>query len=103
MPASLTNASVAKASFALMLLPLVLAAATPGAFAQDKFAQDKDRTFGDSFLPLVYPVENTGAHFRAPQFPSFAQLPIIRPLPDTSIRKTWCSFSTSIRNTAPGW
>ena len=82
MPGSLDNASVAKASFALMLLPLVLAAATPGAFAQDKFAQDRDRTFGDSFLPLVYPVENTGAHFRAPQFPSFAQLPIIRPLPD---------------------
>ncbi len=82
MPASLNKASVAKASFALMLLPLVLAAATPGAFAQDKFAQDRDKTFGDSFLPLVYPVENTGATFRAPQFPSFAQLPIIRPLPD---------------------
>ncbi len=77
MPASLNNASVAKASFALMLLPLVLAA-TPGAFAQDKFAQDRDKTFGDSFLPLVYPVENTGANFRAPQ------LPIVRSAPNHS-------------------
>lgn len=33
-------------------------------------------------LPLVYDVENTGAHFPAPNFPSFDQLPIIRPLPD---------------------
>ena len=32
--------------------------------------------------PLVFSVENTGAHFPAPDFPSFAQLPIIRPLPD---------------------
>src|SRR5689334_14424856 len=33
-------------------------------------------------LPLVYPVENTGAHFPVPVFPTFDQLPIIRPLPD---------------------
>jgi hypothetical protein len=33
-------------------------------------------------LPLVYGVENTGAHFPTPVFPTFAQLPIIRPLPD---------------------
>jgi hypothetical protein len=32
--------------------------------------------------PLVYDVENTGARFAAPNFPSFEQLPIIRPLPD---------------------
>jgi hypothetical protein len=32
--------------------------------------------------PLVFDVENTGAHFRTPDFPSFAQLPIVRPLPD---------------------
>ncbi|HET9863141.1 MAG TPA: hypothetical protein VFP37_06840, partial [Steroidobacteraceae bacterium] len=32
--------------------------------------------------PLVYDVENTGAHLAAPEFPSFEQLPIIRPLPD---------------------
>jgi hypothetical protein len=33
-------------------------------------------------LPTVYSVENTGAHFPAPVFPTFDQLPIIRPLPD---------------------
>src|SRR5688572_2105563 len=33
-------------------------------------------------LPLVYDVENTGARYPAPVFPSFDQLPIIRPLPD---------------------
>ena len=32
--------------------------------------------------PLVYDAENTGAHYPAPAFPSFEQLPIIRPLPD---------------------
>src|SRR5690349_6945934 len=32
--------------------------------------------------PLVYDVENTGANYPAPVFPSFEQLPIIRPLPD---------------------
>ncbi len=32
--------------------------------------------------PLVYDVENTGARYPAPAFPSFDQLPIIRPLPD---------------------
>ncbi len=32
--------------------------------------------------PLVYDVENTGAHYPAPSFPSFELLPIVRPLPD---------------------
>lgn len=32
--------------------------------------------------PLVYDAENTGAHYPAPTFPSFEQLPIIRPLTD---------------------
>jgi len=32
--------------------------------------------------PLVYQVENTGAHYPTPAFPAFGQLPIIRPLPD---------------------
>src|SRR5688572_18510653 len=32
--------------------------------------------------PLVYDVENSGAHFTPPVFPSFEQLPIIRPLTD---------------------
>jgi len=33
-------------------------------------------------IPLVYDVENTGAHFAAPTFPEFDRLPIVRPLPD---------------------
>src|SRR6185437_7269372 len=33
-------------------------------------------------LPQVYSVENTGARYAAPTFPPFAQLPIVRPLPD---------------------
>src|ERR1044072_9082112 len=32
--------------------------------------------------PLVYDDENTGARYPEPAFPSFDQLPIIRPLPD---------------------
>lgn len=32
--------------------------------------------------PLVFNVENTGAHYPAPVFPTFGRLPIIRPLPD---------------------
>jgi len=32
--------------------------------------------------PLVFDVENTGAHYPAPYFPAFGHLPIIRPLPD---------------------
>jgi hypothetical protein len=62
------------AALSLMLALLVLAA-TPRAFAQET-------TFGDAFTPLVYNVENTGANFPAPNFPSFGQLPIIRTLPD---------------------
>jgi hypothetical protein len=69
-----------KTSPVLMLLVL-LSAALPKAFAQDR-DRDRDSRFGDWNNPLVYPVENSGAHFRAPKFPSFAQLPIIRPLPD---------------------
>jgi hypothetical protein len=63
---------VAKTSVALLLMA---AAGAPSAFAQEK-------TWGDSSTPLVYNVENTGANYPAPNFPSFAQLPIIRPLPD---------------------
>jgi hypothetical protein len=76
MPTSLNSSSLAKAFFSLMLLLLVPAA------TQRVFAQDGERTFGDSFIPLVYHAENTGAQYPAPNFPSFAQLPIIRPLPD---------------------
>ena len=74
-PPSLRLATFAvKTSLALMLLVVVSAAAA--------FAQNRENTFGDSFTPLVYNVENTGANFPAPNFPSFGQLPITRPLPD---------------------
>lgn len=33
-------------------------------------------------IPLVYDVENTGAHYPAPDFPEFDRLPIVRALPD---------------------
>ncbi len=56
---------------------LILSTATLAAFAQER-----EQTFGDSSTPLVYSVENTGAKYPAPNFPSFAQLPMIRPLPD---------------------
>ena len=59
------------------MLALLVWAVTPRASAQDR-----ENTFGDAFTPLVYSVENTGAHFPAPNFPSFGQLPIIRTLPD---------------------
>lgn len=64
------------ASLSLMLALLV------SATASKTFAQEWNKNFADSFTPLVYHVENTGEHFPAPNFPPFAQLPIIRPLPD---------------------
>ena len=70
------RSSLAKTSLAFLLL-LILSTATLAAFAQER-----EQTFGDSSTPLVYSVENTGAKYPAPNFPSFAQLPIIRPLPD---------------------
>ncbi|HEV2442378.1 MAG TPA: hypothetical protein VGT07_07635 [Steroidobacteraceae bacterium] len=70
------HSAAAGISLALMLL-LVLQAAIPRAAAQEK-----ERTFGDSYIPLVYQQPNTGEFFRTPDFPSFAQLPIVRPLPD---------------------
>lgn len=73
---SLSNCALARASLSIMLL-LLLQAAAPQAFAQNT-----ERTFADSYAPLVYPVRNTGAHFPTPDFPSFARLPIVRPLPD---------------------
>ena len=67
------NFWLAKGSVAAVLL--LVAAAAPRAFAQEQ-------TWGDSSTPLVYNVENTGANTPAPNFPDFAHLPIIRPLPD---------------------
>src|SRR5579863_3128629 len=66
-----------------LVLALIVCTAAPKAFAQDRDDdQGRSNTFADAFTPLVYSVENTGANFPAPTFPSFAQLPIIRPLPD---------------------
>lgn len=68
---------------ALLLSALFFLAVAPGALAQNwKPGQHHERTFADSYAPLVYPVRNSGMHFRAPIFPSFAKLPIVRPLPD---------------------
>jgi hypothetical protein len=68
------NSCLAKACVAVVLL-LLVAATAPRASAQEK-------TWGDSSTPLVYNVENTAANYTAPNFPDFAHLPIIRPLPD---------------------
>lgn len=64
----------AGASLSLAMLLFLCAAALP--------ASAQENTWADSVTPLVYSVENTGANFHTPNFPSFAQLPIIRPLPD---------------------
>jgi len=77
---SLSRSSLAGAFLSLMLL-LLFPAATVRAFAQNN-DQDRGKTFGDSSTPPVYSVENTGAYYPVPKFPSFGQLPIIRPLPD---------------------
>lgn len=69
-----SRVSLAKASLSLLLL-------VP-AVALRAVAQDTEQTWGDSFVPQVYQMENTGASYKAPQFPAFAQLPIVRPLPD---------------------
>jgi hypothetical protein len=70
-----SRVSLAKASLSLLLL-IVPAVALRAA------AQDTEQTWGDSFVPRVYHSENTGASYPAPKFPAFAQLPIVRPLPD---------------------
>lgn len=41
-----------------------------------------ENTSSDSVIPLVYTVENTGVNDPAPTYPTFAKLPIVRPLPD---------------------
>jgi hypothetical protein len=70
----LNHSTLVKASL-LLLIPLFVSGAALRALAQEN-------TAGSSSLPLVYGVENTGASYSAPLFPSFDQLPIIRPLPD---------------------
>ncbi len=74
MPGFQKNFSLATASVVLALTVLGMVA-TPKARAQEA-------TWGDSFTPLVYNVENTGGNFPTPKFPSFAQLPMSGLLPD---------------------
>ena len=54
----------------------------------------QENTSGDSITPLIYTVENTGASYPKPVFPTFEQLPIIRPLPDPFL------FSDGTRSTS---
>lgn len=68
------NFSLAETLLALMALLFVLVA-SQGVSAQENRSHDWD-------TPLVYNVENTGAFYRTPVFPSFDRLPIVRPLPD---------------------
>lgn len=70
----LRNLKLARATLPLMLFVILLAAA-PSILPQEQ-------TSGDSRVPLVYKVENTGAKYAKPSFPSFDKLPIVRPLPD---------------------
>lgn len=84
------NSRLAKTSLKLALLAFVMAA-VPAAMAQEN-------TSSDSVLPLVYNVQNTGAGYAAPNFPTFAQLPIVRPLPDPFL------FANGTRDTSfAGW
>jgi hypothetical protein len=75
MPRFQNNFSLATAASLSLMILLFVSLAAVSAFAQEN-------TSADSRLPLTYSVENTGAHFPAPVFPTFEQLPIIRPLPD---------------------
>src|ERR1051326_4012374 len=71
---STTNSSLTEIRVLLTLL-LIAVVAVPPAFAQEN-------TSGDSLVPLVFSAENTGANYPLPVFPTFEQLPIVRPLPD---------------------
>jgi hypothetical protein len=70
-----SDISVLKKTRLWLALFVFVSAATSAAFAQEN-------TSNDSTIPLVYSAQNTGANYPEPAFPSFAQLPIIRPLPD---------------------
>src|SRR5581483_6866075 len=87
MPKFRNKFSFVKKSVSLMVVLFVPAI---GAFAQEN-------TSGDTSVPLVFDVENTGAGYAAPVFPSFEQLPIIRPLPDP-FRFTAGTRDTSFAN-----
>lgn len=86
------NCALVRVSLSLALL-LLLQAAIPRALAQER-----EKTFGEAYVPLVYPVQNTARYDRTPDFPSFAELPIVRPLPDPF------RFSDGLRDTSfGGW
>jgi hypothetical protein len=53
--------------------------------------------------PLVFSVENTGAHFPAPDFPPFAQLPIVRPLPSPFASFGRGPSEDGFRNVSANW
>ena len=73
---------------AIHVVPVLMVSATAvGAFAQVN-------TSNSATTPFVYSVENTGAGVPEPFFPDFAQLPIIRPLPDPFV------FSDGHRDTS---
>ena len=86
------KAAVSAAAFlgAMMLLPGAVSRAQgpPSSSANGVMPSTKpqrnppENTSSDSVTPLVYSVENTGANYPAPTFPTFAKLPIVRPLPD---------------------
>jgi glucuronyl esterase-like protein len=78
LPAPLHRSPRAQAIVSLVAALLLLAAAHRA--AAQSWGNQND--FADPFTPLVYNLENTGANYPTPNFPSFAQLPIIRPLPD---------------------
>jgi hypothetical protein len=61
------NNSTLKGITLFLMLLFAIAAMAPPAVAQ---------------APLVYNLENTGANYPLPVFPTFEQLPIVRPLPD---------------------
>lgn len=65
-----------------LVLALVVSAVAPALLAQDNDHPRKEQTWGDAWTPRVYSVRDAGANDPAPVFPPFAQLPIIRPLPD---------------------
>ena len=65
----------------LLLLPLIAPTVAVQAVANSSKDHGDDKGPRGQ-IPLVYDVENRGANFSAPKFPSFDQLPIIRPLPD---------------------
>src|SRR5512147_245323 len=53
--------------------------------------------------PLVFSVENTGARLPTPDFPTFAQLPIVRPLPNPFVSFARGPFEDGFRDASASW